>query len=217
MITLENVSKSYRAGSGWNTVLDDVSLTLPAGESIGILGLNGAGKSTLLRVIGGIEPPDRGTVRRDVRVSWPIGFSGGVHNAMTGRENARFIARIYNAPVSTVEDFSEDFAELGVYFDMPVKTYSSGMRARLAFAVSMAIDFDCYLVDEVVAVGDARFNQKYREAFRRQRENSSMILVSHNKSTIKTECTIGAVLWRGQIELYQSIDEALVRYDSLVP
>lgn len=215
MIELRNVHKRYKAGKGWRVVLNNTTATFPTQQSIGILGLNGAGKSTLLRMIGGVEPPDRGTIRRDVRVSWPIGFGGGLHTAMTGRDNARFIARIYGAPIRYVEEFSEDFAELGVYFDLPVRTYSSGMKARLAFAISMAAEFDCYLVDEVVAVGDARFNKKYREAFRQRRERAAMILVSHNPALIKSECTAGAILGNGILTMYDTIDEALSKYKKL--
>ncbi|MCP5149650.1 MAG: ABC transporter ATP-binding protein [Chromatiales bacterium] len=216
MIELRSVSKAYRAGNGLRVVLDDVSVVFPTGVSVGILGLNGAGKSTLLRIIGGVEPPDRGTVRRDVRISWPIGFSGGLHTTMTGRENVQFIARIYGAPVRRVERFAEAFAELGVYFDMPVRTYSSGMRARLAFAVSMAAEFDCYLVDEVMAVGDARFNARYRRAFKARREGASVIMVSHNPQTIIEECDIAAVLSRGKLEMYSSVDAAMTAYRALL-
>lgn len=212
MIKLENVSKAYRAGTGKRVVLDKVSVVFPTGRSVGILGLNGAGKSTLLRLIGGVEPPDKGKITRDVRVSWPIAFGGGVHNTMTGRENAEFVARIYGADPKAISGFAEDFSELGVYFDMPVSTYSSGMKARLGFAVSMATEFDCYLVDEVTAVGDRRFAMKYREAFRRRLRNASVVLVSHNPETIRMECDMAAILHAGKLELYETVEEAMQVY-----
>jgi capsular polysaccharide transport system ATP-binding protein len=212
VIELRNISKAYRAGTELHPVLDDISVTFPTGVSVGILGLNGAGKSTLLRIIGGVEAPDRGIVRKDVRVSWPIGFSGALHGLMTGRENARFVARIYGKSPDKIARFAEDFTELGIYFDMPVKTYSSGMRARLAFAVSMAAEFECYLVDEVIAVGDERFNHRYRRAFRTRTKGASIILATHNAQTLKQECEIAAVLNEGHLEMHESVDAALAAY-----
>ena len=216
MIELRNISKTYRLGSGRHTVLDSVSAVFPTGKSVGILGVNGAGKSTLLRIIGGIEPPDRGTVTRDVRVSWPLGFSGGFSPNMTGRQGARFVARIYGEAPRTVERFARDFAELGPYFDMPIRTYSSGMRARLAFAISFAVEFDCYLVDEVIATGDARFSKKYRREFKERARHASVILVSHNPETIRAECEFAAVLTRGSLNLYESVDDAMYVYEHLL-
>ena len=216
MVEIDCVSKRYRLKSGWKTVLDEASIVFPVGKNVGILGLNGAGKSTLLRIIAGVEPPDSGTVYRGMRLSWPIGFGGGVHNSMTGRENARFIARIYGAPLKKVETFAEEFSELGDYFNMPVRTYSSGMRARLAFAVSMAAEFDCYLVDEVVAVGDARFNKKYRDAFKERLKSASMIMVSHSVKTIREFCQSGAVLHDGRLGYYESLDDAMKTYDAII-
>ncbi|MDD9979771.1 MAG: ABC transporter ATP-binding protein [Gammaproteobacteria bacterium] len=216
MIELRDISKSYRLGSGWNTVLDSVSAVFPTGKSVGILGVNGAGKSTLLRIIGGVEPPDEGTVRKDIRVSWPMGFSGGFSPNMTGRQGSRFVARIYGESPRAVERYARDFAELGPYFDMPIRTYSSGMRARLAFAVSFAVEFDCYLVDEVIATGDARFSKKYRREFKERARESSVILVSHNPEAIRAECDFAAVLTRGSLTLYESVDEAMDVYEQLV-
>ena len=216
MIELREISKSYRLGSGRNTVLDAVSAVFPTGKSVGILGVNGAGKSTLLRIIGGVEPPDRGMVRKDVRVSWPMGFSGGFSANMTGRQGARFVARIYGESPRAVERYARDFAELGPYFDMPIRTYSSGMRARLAFAISFAVEFDCYLVDEVIATGDARFSKKYRREFKERSRNASVILVSHNPEAIRAECDFAAVLTRGSLTLYESVDEAMDVYERLM-
>jgi capsular polysaccharide transport system ATP-binding protein len=163
MIVLDKVSKRYRARGEWRHVLREVSAVFPTGRSVGILGRNGAGKSTLMRLIAGAERPDSGLVRRDVRVSWPMGFTGGFQGSLTGRDNARFIARIYRADVASVEHYVARFAELGPYFDMPVSTYSAGMRARLALGLSFAVDFEVYLVDELPGVGDSRFSQRYAE------------------------------------------------------
>ena len=216
VIEIREISKSYRVGSGRHTVLDSVSAVFPTGKSVGILGVNGAGKSTLLRIIGGVEPPDRGTVRKDVRVSWPMGFTGGFSPNMTGRQGARFVARIYGESPRAVERFARDFAELDLYFDMPIRTYSSGMRARLAFAISFAVEFDCYLVDEVIAAGDARFNRKYRREFKERARSASVILVSHNPEAIRAECDFAAVLTRGSLTLYETVDEAMAVYDLIM-
>ena len=216
VIELEEISKSYRLGSGRNTVLESVSAVFPTGKSVGILGVNGAGKSTLLRIMGGVEPPDRGTVRKDVRVSWPMGFTGGFSPNMTGRQGARFVARIYGESPRVVERFARDFAELGPYFDMPIRTYSSGMRARLAFAISFAVEFDCYLVDEVIAAGDARFSKKYRREFKERARSASVILVSHNPEAIRAECDFAAVLTRGSLTLYETVDEAMAVYERIM-
>ena len=215
MIQLDNVSKAYRVGSRWNQVLDNVSATFPSGQNVGILGLNGAGKSTLLRVIGAVEPADCGTIQKDVRVSWPIAFSGAIHTNLTGRENARFVARIYGKSIKTVEQFAETFTELGPYFDMPANTYSTGMRARLAFAISIAADFECYLVDEITSVGDMRFTLKYRRAFRERLKKASLVMVSHNPQTIRDYCDIGAILHKGKLQMFDTIAEAMDEYEQI--
>jgi len=226
MIDIRNISKSYKVTSGWNKsnkvtsgwnlVLDDISVCFPSDRNIGILGLNGAGKSTLLRLIGGVEAPDRGEIVRDVNISWPIGFSGGILPDMTGREATRFITRIYGADIRETEDYVLDFSELGRYFDMEVKTYSSGMRARLGFSISMAMDFDCYLVDEVTAVGDARFRERYHQEFVKRQEHSCVLMVSHQPSTIKQFCDMVAVLFNGKITLYDSVDEGMRMYQEMI-
>ncbi len=212
MIELRNVTKSYRTKLGKNVILDDVSLVFPPLTSVGILGRNGAGKSTLLRVLAGVEMPDSGEIRRNARLSWPIGFAGGFNGSLSGEENARFIARIYGEDVDRVVGFAQDFAELGEYFSMPIRTYSSGMKARLAFGLSMAIEFDYYLVDEVTAVGDARFQKKCREAFQARRERAAVIMVSHNMKTIRQYCSTCAVLDSGTLRLFKSIKEATGAY-----
>lgn len=214
MIRLEGVTKGYRTKQGIHTVLSEISCTLPKNENVGILGGNGAGKSTLLRILAGIEAPDSGTVERQGTVSWPIGFSGGFSGSLTGEENARFVARIYGKSVDEVVDFSRSFADLGAYFFMPVRTYSSGMRARLAFGLSMAIDFDFYLVDEVTAVGDKAFQARSRAAFQQRSERASVIIVSHNMKTIQDYCNKAAVLKAGRLELFDDLKTAQEAYEN---
>jgi len=214
MIELDNVSKAYATHSGSNVVLDAVSFKFPPHTNVGVLGKNGAGKSTLLRLIAGTELPDEGKVLRRGTVSWPIGFSGGFNGSLNAEENCRFVARIYGADVDEVVGFTMDFAELGEYFQMPVKSYSSGMRARLAFGLSMAIEFDAYLVDEVTAVGDTRFQQKCRQAFQARSNRSSVIIVSHQLTTIKDYCEHCAVLSRGKLHYFTSIEEARRMYEA---
>lgn len=214
MIELHHVSKHYRTNVGFHRVLDDVSLTIPTDQSLGILGLNGAGKSTLLRLIAGIESPDTGEVVRHVQVSWPIGFAGGFHHNLSGEENLRFVARIYGVDPREVSIKVREFAELGEYFDMPMRTYSSGMRARLAFGLSMAIDFQVYLIDEVIAVGDKVFREKCEATFRARRERSSVIIVSHSMQTIRAFADRAAVLREGKLTLFDSVDEAAMFYEA---
>jgi capsular polysaccharide transport system ATP-binding protein len=212
MIRLSRVSKSYRTENHRKVVLDDVTYSFDTRHTYGIFGSNGAGKSTLLRLIGGTELPNSGQIFRDLRISWPLGFGGGFHPLMTGRENLKFVSRIYGANLRRVIDFVDYFSELGNYLDMPVSTYSSGMAARLAFGLSMAIDFDCYLVDELTAVGDARFGLRCRQAFDEKRGRSSMIMVSHDIGTIKAYCDRGLVLYRGKLVAFGHIDDAIEFY-----
>jgi capsular polysaccharide transport system ATP-binding protein len=193
-------------------VINDVSIDFPTGTNVGILGVNGAGKSTLLRLLSGVEAPDRGKIVRKGRISWPIGFGGGFNGSLSGEENCRFVSRIYDEDIDRVTSFAHEFSELGDFFYMPVRTYSSGMKARLAFGLSMAIDFDCYLVDEVTAVGDRRFNQKCRAAFSERRKRSSILMVSHNMATIREYCDQCAVLNRGKVLMYGSVSEATGKY-----
>jgi capsular polysaccharide transport system ATP-binding protein len=214
LIDLDKITKIYPTRTASNVVLDSISFSFPPHTNIGILGKNGSGKSTLLRVIAGTEQPDSGTIRRRGTVSWPIGFSGGFSGSLSGEENCRFVARIYGADVDEVVGFTMEFAELGEYFYMPVKTYSSGMRARLAFGLSMAIEFDAYLVDEVTAVGDSNFQQKCRKAFQDRSGRSSVIIVSHQLSTVKDYCDRCAVLREGRLLYFDSVDEAQRVYEA---
>jgi capsular polysaccharide transport system ATP-binding protein len=212
MIVLEGVAKSYRTRSGRKIVLDNANAVFGAGHNFGILGANGAGKSTLIRLLAGSEQPDRGVVRRYARVSFPLGFGGTFHGALSGRENAAFLARIYGARTRNVIDYVVGFSELDEYFDMPVNTYSAGMRARLAFAACLAIDFDVYLIDEVTEIGDQRFRRKCAEAFRERMARSDIILATHNPQTLRQYCDHGAVLANGALSLYDDISAALGGY-----
>ena len=215
MIDVKNVYKSYNVDGKINHVLHNISIQFPTHENIGILGLNGAGKSTLLRMIAGIEMPDSGTVKSTGRISWPIGFKGGFNSSLSGEENCRFVARIFNEDVDQVVGYTQDFAELGKHFFMPIGTYSSGMKARLAFGLSMAIDFDMYLVDEVIAVGDNIFKKKCKRVFRDRQDHSAIIMVSHNINTIKEYCTKCAILTSGSMRMFNNIDMAAKVYKAL--
>jgi len=212
MIALEGVAKTYRTRTGHKTVLANANATFESGHNFGILGVNGAGKSTLIRLLAGSERPDRGVVRRHARVSFPLGFGGTFHGALSGRENAAFLARIYGARLRSVIDYVAAFSELAEYFDMPVNTYSAGMRGRLAFAACLAIDFDVYLIDEVTEIGDQRFRRRCAEAFRERMARSDIILVTHNPQTLRQYCDRGAVLADGALSLYDDIGDALSRY-----
>lgn len=216
MIELSRVNKSYRLPHGDSrNVLRDVSITFRPGVNMGIIGLNGQGKSTLIRIIGGSELPDSGKVVRKGRVSWPIGFTGGFNGSLTGRENLRFTCRIYGADIRDVTAFVEDFTELGPYMDMPVKTYSSGMRSKLAFGLSMAIGFDFYLIDEAWSVGDASFQSKAEKIFRERKANATLVVVSHSVATIRKNCDSAAVLHGGMLTLYDKLDDALRVYTGI--
>ncbi|MFL6647586.1 MAG: ABC transporter ATP-binding protein [Sulfurifustaceae bacterium] len=214
MIALEGLTKSYRTKSGRHYVFRDLSLTLPEDKSIGIIGRNGAGKSTLLRIIGGIDKPDSGKIITAKSISWPVGLSGGFQGSMTGRENVKFVTRLYahEADIPAKLAYVESFAEIGKYFDMPVKTYSSGMRSRLAFGLSMAFDFDYYLIDEITAVGDATFQQKSAEVMKQKRAKANFLLVSHATAIIKKFCDLVLHLGRTGAHLYENVDEALKAY-----
>ncbi|MFW6067627.1 MAG: ABC transporter ATP-binding protein [Myxococcota bacterium] len=214
MIELQSVTKAYPTTAGLRVVLDRISFVFPERVSVGILGHNGAGKSTLLRLLGGAEQPDAGRVVRHGRVSWPIGFAGGFNGSLSGEQNCRFVARIYGAEIDPVVEYARAFAELGDYFHMPVRTYSSGMRARLAFGLSMALDFDTYLVDEVTAVGDQTFQSKCKDEFAARRERSSVIIVSHNIKTIRDYCDLFCVLRDGKLHVFERIKEARRAYEA---
>ena len=215
MIRLVNLNKRYRTSAGVRVVLDNVSAVFPSGKSIGILGLNGAGKSTLIRILGDAEPADSGRVYSEGRVSWPLGYTGGFQGALTARENSRFVARIYGEDTRYIEEFTYEFSELGAYFDVPLKNYSAGMRGRFAFSVSLACNFDYYLVDEALETGDARYREKFRKAFEERKASASVILVSHNEETVRRNCDMAAILQEGTLVLYDNIKEAMQNYKIL--
>lgn len=212
MIKMKGITKAYATGSGAVKVLDGVDLEIALGESIGILGRNGAGKSTLVRILGGAETPDSGTIERHMSVSWPLAFSGGFQGTLTGLDNLRFICRIYGVDAEACLPFVYDFTELGIYLKEPVKTYSSGMRARLAFAISMVVDFDCYLVDEIVAVGDSRFQEKCHEELFVKRADRALIIVSHDPGYVRTHCQRAAVLKDGKLHHFGNVEDAYQFY-----
>jgi capsular polysaccharide transport system ATP-binding protein len=217
MIIAEDICKDYHSetGHGWHRVLSGVSFTISPGEKVAVLGRNGAGKSTLIRLISGIELPTLGTIDRQMSVSWPVGLTGGIGGSMTGNDNIRMICRIYNRPFNVIREYVEDFAQLGKYLSEPVKSYSAGMRARLNFAVSLAVDFDCYLIDEVITVGDQRFQQRsYDELFVR-RADRSLILASHSPEIVRAYCARALVLHRGRAKVFEDLELALAIYTDL--
>ena len=211
-IRLESVSKTYGVGRSRKKIVDGATLSFRKGRSVGLLGRNGAGKSTLLRMIGGAIEPDSGRIRRSAHISWPLGFSGGIHGALTGVQNTLFVARIYGVDTDDLIARVEEFSELGQFMRMPVSTYSSGMRARLAFGISMAIDFEVYLVDEITAVGDAAFKKKARAAFNAKAENADVIMVSHAETQIRNYCNAGVVLEGGHLIYYDDVEAALAAH-----
>ncbi|TID29435.1 ATP-binding protein [Avibacterium paragallinarum] len=213
MISVKHVYKKYQTRTGSVTVLNDINFSLNKGEKIGILGRNGAGKSTLIRLMSGVEAPTSGIIRREMSISWPLAFSGAFQGSLTGMDNLRFICRIYNADINYVTEFTESFSELGNYLYEPVKNYSSGMKARLAFALSLSVEFDCYLIDEVIAVGDYRFSDKCRYELFEKRKDRSIILVSHSPTAIRQYCDNAKVLDKGKLLDFSSIDEAYQYYN----
>jgi capsular polysaccharide transport system ATP-binding protein len=217
MIRLENATKYFDVKGERKYIMRDVTLTIPSNISVGILGCNGAGKSTFLRMLGGIDFPNSGRIVSEHHFSWPLGLAGGVQGSLTGKENAKFVCRVYSRTESELNDtlqFVQDFSELGRYFDMPVKTYSSGMRARLGFAMSLAFDFDYYLIDETLAVGDARFKEKCRQALEKLKESSNILLVNHNPQPLRQLCEAGVVLDDGQLTYFDNIDDAIKFYQT---
>ncbi|MBV8871240.1 MAG: ABC transporter ATP-binding protein [Metakosakonia sp.] len=215
MIKIENLTKSYRTPKGRHYVFKDLNIELPSGKSIALIGRNGAGKSTLLRMIGGIDRPDSGKIVTENSISWPVGLSGGFQGSLTGRENVKFVARLYAKKEELKEKvaFVEEFAELGKYFDMPIKTYSSGMRSRLGFGLSMAFRFDYYLVDEITAVGDARFKQKCDDIFNERSKDTCFIMVSHSLNSLIKYCDVALYIDRNhEVTFFDSVTDAVVLY-----
>jgi capsular polysaccharide transport system ATP-binding protein len=209
MIEFRDVSKYYRTANGQKTVLDRLSLVIPTGAKVGLLGRNGAGKSTMLGMISGTVKPNSGEILRNATISWPLGFKGSFHKDLTGAQNVRFVARIYGMDTDALVKYVHEFAELGDFMDMPLRSYSSGMRARLAFGMSMGISFDFYLVDEITAVGDARFKKKSLHVFKNRLKDSGLLMVSHSTGTIQDYCTSGLVLENGEATWFDDVNEAV--------
>ncbi|KWZ42112.1 ATP-binding protein [Burkholderia savannae] len=216
MIELARVCKDYRTRQGIHRVLNNIDLRVEPGEKVGILGRNGAGKSTLIRMISGAELPTSGHIRRTMKVSWPLAFGGAFQGSLTGMDNLRFICRVYGADSKAAEPFVQEFSELGYYLREPVKSYSAGMRARLAFAISMAIEFDCFLIDEIVAVGDSRFHAKCHHELFEQRKDRALIIVSHDAGYIRQHCDRASVLIQGKLHLFDAVEEAYAFYQESV-
>ena len=212
MIHIEHISKYYSTRQGPVTVLDDVSLVIKPGEKVGILGRNGAGKSTMIRLISGAERPSSGRIKRDMSVSWPLAFGGAFQGTLTGLDNLRFICRVYGTSTEDKIAYVQEFSELGRYLREPVKSYSAGMRARLAFAISMVVEFDCFLIDEIVAVGDSRFHEKCRIELFEKRKDRAMIIVSHDPGYVREHCDHAAVLVKGKLTAFARVDDAFAFY-----
>ena len=209
MIRFENLTKSFPTPHGRKVVIDNLSMTLPTGKSLGLMGRNGAGKSTLMSIIAGVMAPDSGRIVSDGTISWPVGLGGALHPELTGAQNVRFIARIYGVDSDSLCAFVEDFAELGDHFHLRLRTYSSGMKARLSFGASMGIPFDTYLIDETTAVGDASFRAKSQIVFRERMKQAGAIMVNHNLGELREFCDSGIVLEHGKAHYFEDIEEAV--------
>ncbi len=214
MIVLQNVSKSFPTPNGRKYVARNINLTIPKGKSVALLGRNGAGKSTMLRMISGNMNPDSGRIISDGTISFPVGFAGSFHRDLTGAQNARFVARIYGVDTDELLDFVCDFASLGGHLHMPIRSYSSGMRSRLAFGISMAIHFDTYLVDEVTSVGDIGFRHKSAAIFKNRMQTSSAIVVTHSLAEVRNLCNAGAVIENGELTYFEDVEEAITEHSA---
>lgn len=216
MIRFRDVSKSYATPSGRKTLFRGLTLDLPEGAKVALIGRNGAGKSTLIGMIAGTVKLSGGEIRTDGTVSWPMGFAGSFANDLTGRQNTRFVARIYGADSDALTAYVRDFSELGPFMDMPVRSYSAGMRARLAFGLSMGLSFDWYLVDEITAVGDAQFRKKSLAVFQERLCNAGMIMVSHSVQTLRDYCTSALLIEGGRAEYYPCLEDAIATYEAML-
>ncbi len=213
MIRLENLCKTYFVNGAHTTVADNINAVFPDKTSVALLGRNGAGKSSLLRMVAGTMNPSSGQVKFTGTISWSVGFAGSFHPDLSGAQNTRFVARIYGVDSDLLIDYVKDFSELKYHFNLPVRTYSSGMRARLAFGVSMGIQFDTYLVDEVTAVGDAAFREKCVSVFKERMKDSGAIVVSHSMPVIRSMCSAGAVLENGKLKYFDDLEEAITEHN----
>lgn len=213
---MDGIKKGFWYRGRYKPVFRKLDFTLPSGKSLALLGGNGEGKSTLLQIIAGTLRPDRGHVWSDGTISYPVGFGGSFHRELTGAQNTRFLARVYGVDTDELEDFVQDFADIGRHFHMPIRTYSSGMKSRLTFGISMGIPFDTYLVDEVTAVGDARFKKKSRALFRDRMKQASAILVSHSMKDVRRFCDAGIVLSNGRLRYFEDLKEAIAFHKALM-
>ncbi|MCE1056029.1 ABC transporter ATP-binding protein [Pseudomonas alloputida] len=217
MFELRNVTKSYLTPNGRRYIFRNLSLAIPPGKNIGLIGRNGAGKSTLMRLLGGADVPDSGTIITDRSISWPVGLTGGFQGSMTGRDNIKFVCRVYGATGDAMREkirYVQEFAEIGDWIDEPIKTYSSGMRSRVAFGLSMAFDFDYYLIDEVMSVGDAQFKRKCNEVFQEKLQKSNVVLVTHTMSEVEKLCDVVLLVRNGEIQVYDDVSEGIKAYSS---
>ncbi len=218
MIALDRVTKSYLTLNGRFFVFRDLSFEVPAGANVGLIGRNGAGKSTLMRLLSAVDMPDSGSITTKGRLSWPVGLKGGMQNNLSGRDNVKFVCRIHGIRGRRMQEkirYVQEFAEIGRYFDQPVSMYSSGMQARLAFGTSMAFDFDYYLIDEVMAVGDSVFRRKSQQVFRERLQTSKVILVSHNMKLIRRMCDLVVHLDRGKAAIYPDVGKGIAAYRNI--
>lgn len=218
MIALQHVTKFYPTARGKKYILDNVTQTIPGGVNVGILGRNGAGKSTLLRMLGGIDFPNGGHIASASSFSWPMGLAGGFQGSMTGRQNVKFVCRIYGKSDDEIRQAVEAvraFSELGDYFDMPIKTYSSGMKSRLSFGLSLVFDFDYLIIDETLSVGDRKFQEKSKTALHRKIASCNILLVSHAMPVLRELCDAGIVLHEGTMHYFDAVDDAIRMYDDL--
>jgi len=216
MIQFDEVSKGFWVRKRFTSVIQNLTLTLPTGQSLALLGGNGSGKSTLLQMIAGTMRPDTGEIWSDGTISWPVGFGGSFNRDLTGSQNTKFLARVYGVDTKELADFVQDFSEIGRHFHMPLRTYSAGMKSRLTFGISMGIHFDTYLVDEVTAVGDARFRRKSSKLFRDRMKTSSAILVSHNLEELREFCDAAILLHNGELTYFADLDEAIETHRSIL-
>lgn len=215
MLELRNISKSYPTPKGKRYVFRNLNFKFPDDVSVGIMGPNGAGKSTLLRILGGLDSPDSGEVVSDLRISWPVGMGGTMQGSLTARDNVKFVCRIYGMlgdDMKRIVRFVEEFSDIGDYFDLPTKTYSSGMKSRVSFGLSMAFDFDYYLIDEAMAAGDPKFRRKSKEVFQNKMAGAKMLLVSHQINDIKEYCDVVLLVGNGQVKIYEDVDEGIEVY-----
>jgi capsular polysaccharide transport system ATP-binding protein len=217
MIRVSDLCKDYYSETGQrqNRVLSNINFSLQPGEKLALLGRNGAGKSTLIRLVSGAELPTEGSVERGMSVSWPVGLNGAVAGTMTGNDNIRFVARVYGKPFQDIREFVDDFAQLGKYLSEPVRSYSTGMRARLNFALSLALDFDCYLIDEIIVVGDPRFQRRSQEELFERRADRSLILASHIPQIVREYCSRALILHRGRGKMFDDVELAIAIYGDL--